>query len=86
MKRIPYISAAELFPERVDTIKNVVLSLLTTFSHFRIFAFSFFEKLGKDFKKICSDCLLFQRKSVFLYRLHAESGSKTAGKSPKKEF
>ena len=35
MKRIPYISAAELFPERVDTGGNVVLNLLTTFSHFR---------------------------------------------------
>ena len=34
MKRIPYISAAELFPERVDTRGNVVLDLLTTFLHF----------------------------------------------------
>ena len=31
-----------------------------------MFAFSFFEKLGADFEKICPDYLSFQRKSVFL--------------------
>ena len=39
--------------------------------------------LQSGFKKICPDCLLFQRKSVFLHCLHAESGLKTAGKSRK---
>ena len=68
MKRIPYISAAELFPERVDTGGNVVLSLLTTFLHFRIFAFSFFRKNGVEIKKICPYCLSVKEKVVSLPR------------------
>jgi len=33
----------------------------------RMFAFSFFEKYGADFKKNCPEYLSFHRKSVFLY-------------------
>ena len=54
-----FLSKLRRFPKSVDTIKNVVLDLLTTFLHFCILVF---WKIRADFKKICPRIFVVSKK------------------------
>ena len=80
--QLAYVEAARLGHKTVGT-EHILLGLVALGEGVAV---EIFEKMGVDFKKISPDCLLFQRKSVFLQCLHAESGIKTAGKDHRKAF